>query len=139
AYEHDGAAVADLLDRFSRGQATIEEAPLASLRALFASDSTDDKTILSVIRDAYARTGEILDPHTATGYRAANRCRCDATTPMITLATAHPAKFEQAIVQAGLTGAPLPEDMAGLMQLEERFTVLPAELAAVQAHITEHC
>ena len=47
-----------------------------------------------------ASTGELLDPHTATGYRAAEVCRADAATPMITLATAHPAKFADAVFKA---------------------------------------
>ena len=135
AYGRDSGAVRDLLDRFADGRAVIDDAPLAALRRLFSSDSVDDDTILEVIREAFAHTGELLDPHTATGYRAANRCRADATTPMITLATAHPAKFEAAIVRAGFPGAPLPEAMADLMSLEERFDVLPAELAEVQAYV----
>src|SRR5699024_4516816 len=104
------------------------EVPLAKLRELFVSDSADVTGILEVIRESHRHTGEVLDPHTATAYRAANCCRLDELTPMITLATAHPAIFEDAIVRAGLTGAPLPEHLAGLMQREERFTVLPAEL-----------
>ncbi|MGB7757728.1 MAG: threonine synthase [Salinisphaera sp.] len=135
AYGRDSKAIRDLLDRFADGRATIDDTPLAELRALFSSYSVDDETILEIIREAYTHTGELLDPHTATGYRAANRCRIDDTTPMITLATAHPAKFEQAIVRAGFPGAPLPEAMADLMSLEERFDVLPAELADVQAYV----
>ncbi|WP_423820765.1 threonine synthase [Salinisphaera sp. SPP-AMP-43] len=138
AYGRDHAAVADLLDRFAHGRAAIDDAPLASLRRLFASDSVDDETILEVIREAHTHTGELLDPHTATGYRAANRQRIDATTPMITLATAHPAKFEDAIVRAGFTGAPLPENMADLMGRAEHFDVLDADLAEVQAYVAAH-
>ena len=135
AYGRDSAAVRDLLGRFAEGRAAIDDAPLAELRSLFSSYSVDDETILEVIREAHAHTGELLDPHTATGYRAAMRCRADATTPMITLATAHPAKFEDAIVRAGFPGAPLPEAMADLMSAPERFEVLPAELAEVQAYV----
>ncbi|WP_349256998.1 threonine synthase [Salinisphaera sp.] len=135
AYGRDSAAVRDLLERAANGKAAIDEAPLAELRRLFSSDSVDDDSILEVIREAHRHTGELLDPHTATGYRAAKRCRFDATTPMVTLATAHPAKFEDAIVRAGFPGAPLPEAMAGLMSKQERFDVLPAELAEVQAYV----
>jgi threonine synthase len=97
-----------------------------------------DDTILEVIREAFEHTGELLDPHTATGYRAAQRARADEITPMITLATAHPAKFEDAVVKAGFEGAPLPENMHDLMAREERYDVLPAELKAVQAYVAEH-
>ena len=105
AYERDGAAVAALLERFQQAPTALADAPLAKLREKFASHSVDDETILEVIREAHHRTGEILDPHTATGYRAAERVRVDTTTPMITLATAHPAKFAEAVVKAGFQGA----------------------------------
>ncbi|GAB3683498.1 threonine synthase [Salinisphaera aquimarina] len=135
AYDRDGAAVADLLVRFQQGAVEIDDAPLAALRALFSSYSVDDDTIIEVIQEAFEHTGELLDPHTATGYRAAQRARADATTPMITLATAHPAKFEDAVVRAGFEGAPLPETMHDLMTREERYDVLPAELGAVQQYV----
>lgn len=137
AYDRDGNAVRDLLERFQQEPAVLAEAPLARLREKFVSHSVDDDTILEVIRDAHGRTKELLDPHTATGYRAAERMRADASTPMITLATAHPAKFADAVLQAGFEGVPLPAHMAGLLEREERYTVLPAELEAVQAFVAE--
>ena len=82
--------------------------------------------------------GEILDPHTATGYRAAERARVDTSTPMITLATAHPAKFAEAVVKAGFQGVPLPTHMDDLLEREERYTVLPAELSAVQQFVADN-
>ena len=138
AYERDGAAVAALLERFQQAPTALADAPLAKLREKFASHSVDDETILEVIREAHHRTGEILDPHTATGYRAAERVRVDTTTPMITLATAHPAKFAEAVVKAGFQGVPLPTHMDDLLEREERYTVLPAELAAVQQFVVEN-
>ena len=138
AYGRNGKDVADLMGRFAQSPTSLHEAPLAELRKLFASHSVGDDTILEVIREAFEHTGELLDPHTATGYRAAQRARADEITPMITLATAHPAKFEDAVVKAGFEGAPLPENMHDLMAREERYDVLPAELKAVQAYVAEH-
>ncbi|RCV89111.1 threonine synthase [Billgrantia montanilacus] len=138
AYERDGDAVRGLLERFQSEPTALAEAPLARLRKLFASHSVDDTTILEVIREAHHRTKEILDPHTATGYRAAERARADAQTPMITLATAHPAKFAEAVVKAGFPGVPLPPHMDDLLEREERYTVLPAELAEVQKFVVEN-
>ncbi|MFG6159007.1 threonine synthase [Halomonas sp. 1390] len=138
AYGRDGEAVRALLERFQSEPTALAEAPLATLRESFASHSVDDATILEVIREAHHRTQEILDPHTATGYRAAERARADATTPMITLATAHPAKFAEAVVKAGFPGVPLPPHMDDLLEREERYTVLPAELSAVQAFVAEN-
>jgi threonine synthase len=138
AYDRDGLAVAALLERFQSEPTALADAPLAKLREKFASYSVDDTTILEVIRDAHKRTGEMLDPHTATGYRAAERARADQSTPMITLATAHPAKFAEAVVKAGFPGVPLPPHMEDLIEREERYTVLPAELSAVQQYVAEH-
>jgi threonine synthase len=76
-------------------------------------------------------TGELVDPHTAVGLRAAALRRGDATMPMITLATAHPAKFPDAVRAAtGVTPA-LPPHLDGLMTARERVTVLPNRARAV--------
>jgi len=138
AYDRDGLAVAALLERFQQEPTALADAPLAKLREKFSSYSVDDATILEAIREAHKRTGEMLDPHTATGYRAAERARADQSTPMITLATAHPAKFAEAVVKAGFLGVPLPPHMEDLIEREERYTVLPAELAAVQQFVVEN-
>lgn len=138
AYDRDGDAVRALLERFQSEPAALADAPLAKLRERFASHSVDDATILEVIREAHHRTKELLDPHTATGYRAAEVCHGDAATPMVTLATAHPAKFAEAVVKAGFPGVPLPAHMEDLLEREERYSVLPAELSAVQSFVAEH-
>ncbi|MFG6138344.1 MULTISPECIES: threonine synthase [unclassified Halomonas] len=138
AYQRDGAAVDALLERFQDEPSALADAPLARLREMFASHSIDDATILEVIREAHHRTQEILDPHTATGYRAAERERGDESVPMITLATAHPAKFAEAVVKAGFPGVPLPPHMDDLLEREERYSVLPAELAEVQKFVADN-
>lgn len=138
AYDRDGAAVDALLERFQQEPTALADAPLARLREVFASHSVDDSTILEVIREAHQRTHEILDPHTATGYRAAEEQRGDKTVPMVTLATAHPAKFAEAVVKAGFPGVPLPPHMDDLLEREERYAVLPADLAAVQQFVAEN-
>ena len=137
-YEQDGAAVASLLEDFQNQATQLDPKAWAKAQEVFASLALDDATILKVIADAFKRTGELLDPHTATGYLAAQKCSVDPSIPVITLATAHPAKFEEAIIKAGFTeGAALPEHMAGLLEREERYTVLPADLKAVQAHLVK--
>ncbi len=138
AYDRDGDAVRELLERFQQEPAVLAEAPLARLREKFSSFSVDDDAILETIRDAHHRTKELLDPHTATGYRAAEQARADTVTPMITLATAHPAKFAEAVVKAGFSGVPLPPHMDDLLEREERYSVLPAELKAVQAFVADN-
>jgi threonine synthase len=71
------------------------------------------------------------------GVRAGRACRLDPATPLVCLATAHPAKFPEPVAQAtGVTPA-LPARLADLLQRQERFDVLPNQLAAVQAHIQQ--
>ncbi|SFX29443.1 threonine synthase [Marinospirillum alkaliphilum] len=138
-YQQDGAGVAALLESFQQQPTQLDAGAWSKARELFDSLAVDDATILKVIADAYQRTGELLDPHTATGYLATEQCARDAATPVITLATAHPAKFEEAVIKAGFAqGAALPPHMSDLLQREERYTVLPAELAAIQRHVAEN-
>ena len=79
-----------------------------------------------------AATGELVDPHTAIGLAAAAAQRGDRAVPMITAATAHPAKFPDAVEKACGVRPALPPRLAGLMDKPERVTVLPNDLAAVQ-------
>ncbi|GLR63285.1 threonine synthase [Marinospirillum insulare] len=137
-YQQDGKAVAALLEDFQNQATQLDPKAWSKAQEVFASLAVDDATILKVITDAFKRTGELLDPHTATGYLAAEKCATDSSTPVITLATAHPAKFEEAIIKAGFPeGASLPEHMSDLLEREERYTLLPADLKAVQSHLAE--
>jgi threonine synthase len=88
-----------------------------------------------VIRDVYERTGVLVDPHTAVGIGAARQVRADADVPMVCLATAHPAKFPDAVEQATGVRPPLPERLADLLDRPERFDVLRVDLAAAEAHV----
>lgn len=137
AYDRDANAVAELLEHFQHSPTALADAPLEKLRTLFSSASVSDEEILETIRDAHERTGELLDPHTATGYFAAERCNRYPNVPMITLATAHPAKFAEAVVKAGFTEVPLPAAMSDLLSREERYTILPASLKDVQGFVAE--
>ena len=119
----------------SRGDAHIDPERLAKARELFDSYRLDDEGCVKVIADMFERTEELLDPHTAIGVKAAQVCRRDATTPMVALATAHPVKFPEPVVKAGCKSPELPHHLADLFERDERYEVLPNDLAAVQAHI----
>jgi threonine synthase len=82
-----------------------------------------------------AASGYLLDPHTACGYVALERCRKQSATPAVILATAHPAKFPDAMEEITGEHPPLPPSFASLLTDEERFRVLPNDLAAVEAHV----
>jgi threonine synthase len=133
-YDRDGAAIADLMDRFESGDITLSEQALVRARHLFSSHRVDDAETCTQIADTWSRCEYLLDPHSAIGYRAARAEARDPAVPMVTLATAHPAKFPAAVEAAGVGVEPrLPGHLADLYSREERFDVLPRELAAVQA------
>ena len=138
-YERDAAAVADLMHRFKDGDIQLSEAAMGRLGSLFSSQCVSDEETTAVIGEVYRRNEYLLDPHSAIGFKAAMDCRRDAAVPMVTLATAHPAKFPAAVATAGVGVEPaLPAHMADLFEREERFDVLPNELATVQSFMAEH-
>ena len=104
--------------------------------------SLDDAATLEVIADLHHRTGYLADPHTAVGIGAARRIRNGdpdvAERPVVCMATAHPAKFPDAVEQATGVRPALPEHLADLFDRPERYDVLPADAAAIQAHV-ERC
>jgi threonine synthase len=97
----------------------------------------DDDTTIACMQEMFMSTGEVLDPHTAVGVRAALNCRRYPELPMITLATAHPAKFPDAVQQACGVEPQLPYHMQDLFDKPERQTILPASEDAVKRYIQE--
>ncbi|MDP1819489.1 MAG: threonine synthase [Acidimicrobiales bacterium] len=126
----DGARTTELLSRF-RGVGSAE----APQDQRFEAATVDDAATLHIIREVHERTGLLVDPHTAVGIGAARARRRDPDVPMVCLATAHPAKFPDAVEEATGVRPPLPERLADLLQREERYDVLPADLAQVQRRI----
>ena len=77
----------------------------------------------------------LIDPHTAIGVAAAQAKRKDMATPVVALATAHPAKFPDAVEKATGIRPSLPPHLADLYQRKERFVVLPNDLGRVRDYI----
>jgi threonine synthase len=138
-YGRDGAAVADLMARFKKESVSLGDGEWNRVRELFASYAVDDQTTCEVIAEVFESTEYLLDPHTAIGVKAARECRRSASVPMVTLATAHPVKFPDPVVKAGLESPQLPAHMADLFEREERLQVLDNELQVVQQYVAEHC
>ena len=88
------------------------------------------------MRWAHESCGEVIDPHTAVGLHAARALAADPEVPVVTLATAHPAKFPDAVKQAIGIEAALPARVGDLFALEERFETLPADYDAVRDYIS---
>ncbi|WP_119389950.1 threonine synthase [Taklimakanibacter lacteus] len=137
AYGRDAGAVRGLMAGLSQsGAFTIEAGPLAAIRSEFTSGTSDMAETAGVIARTLAETGELLDPHTAVGYKVARQER-GYSGPMITLATAHPAKFPDAVAEAANVRPGLPPRLAPLMMAEERVSVLDNDAEAVKAFIRE--
>jgi threonine synthase len=135
-YDREGAAIRELMENFKSGTMTLDESSLARARELFSSYRVDDATTIAVISEVYDHCEYLLDPHTAIGVEAARKTRRRQDIPMVCLATAHPAKFPDAVRQAGQVDDPsLPHHMADLFEREERYQVLPHDPAQVQQFI----
>ncbi|MGB5950060.1 MAG: threonine synthase [Parvibaculum sp.] len=138
AYSRDGAAVSRLMQSLAQaGSFTIEPLRLEAIRTLFSARRVDEAETAETIARTLAETGELVDPHTAVGLAAARAQRGDGATPMVTLATAHPAKFPDAVKKASGIHPELPPRMRDLFEREERLSVLPNDLHAVESFIRE--
>ena len=130
----DGAAVAELMARFrADGSVSVEVDVLDQLRGEFDCGRLDDESAAEVIRHVHGRTGMLLDPHTAVGVGVAESIGGDPSVPVVALATAHPAKFPDAVEAATGVRPPLPEHLADLFERTERIERSTADLAAVEA------
>ena len=135
----NGALVKDLMDSFRQnGKLSVEPERWTEARRLFDSLAVDDEATCATIAEVHAQCGEVLDPHTAIGVRAARECRRSMSTPMITLGTAHPVKFPDAVRKAGVVEPQLPPHLADLFDREERCTVLPNSLTEIQQFVSAH-
>ena len=116
------------------GSFAIGEKSLKEMRALFGSSRTGEAETAETIRMTLAETGELLDPHTAVGYAAA-KLHARESEPMVTLATAHPAKFPDAVEKASGIRPGLPDRLSDLLQRPEKMEVLPNDLKTLQNYI----
>src|SRR5918997_2876256 len=104
----------------------VDAEPLGRIRREFAAEAVDEAKVAAEMADTYRLTGYVLDPHTAVGTRAARALlRERPEVPAVALATAHPAKFPDAVERATGLRPALPPHLASLMAGEERFAVLP--------------
>ncbi|MAS24425.1 MAG: threonine synthase [Oceanospirillaceae bacterium] len=139
-YDRNGPVLAELMQRMSarKDVVSLDEDRLARARELFDSYAVDEATTVDMMKEVFAETGYLLDPHTAIGVKAARECRRNPNIPMVTLGTAHPVKFEDAVNRGGFDMPKLPHHLADLMSREERFNVMPADLEQVQAFIAQN-
>ena len=135
--DRDGKAVAAFLNTFRKtGKAALDEKPYKAMLELFSGFRLDDAGTIREIAAVFEENGMLIDPHTAVGLAAAKAKR-DPEVPMVAIATAHPAKFPEAVLRATGELPALPKHLSGLMKRPERFETLPNELPAVMNFISE--
>lgn len=133
-----GGSVAEQMRGFETSKAMrLTNAQQQGAAALFASDRIDADAMNAALRWAYAEAGQVLDPHSAIGLAAARRAGLAADVPVVTLATAHPAKFADAVERATGMRPPMPARLGDLHDRQERYDVLLATFEAVTAYIAE--
>ncbi|WP_300587284.1 threonine synthase [Marivita sp.] len=136
AYNRDGNAVAQLMDELKAGGFHVSQGAMQVLREHYDSGRVSEDETLAMIAHAHVHMGELLCPHSAIGVQVAEAQR-DPNVPMITLATAHPAKFPDAVEKASGIRPPLPERMADLFDREERVTRVPNDLDQLETLIKD--
>jgi threonine synthase len=132
----DGPATAARMAEF-RGSGSLVLPPdeLAAVRSVFAGARLDDDATLVEMAATYGETGVLIDPHTAVALAASRIVAGEPGVPTVTLATAHPAKFPDAVERATGVRPALPPHLADLAERPERFDRLPNDLAAVQGYV----
>jgi threonine synthase len=133
-----GAAVGDAMQNFRRtGSLPEDDHAWRAARRLFSAHKVDDSETMETIAQTYARSGALIDPHTAVAVAAARaEIAADGSgTPVIALGCAHPAKFPDAVERATGLRPGLPPPLADLLDRPERIVVLPNEIGAVSRFI----
>jgi threonine synthase len=138
-YERDGPRLGAAMTDFRRtGTFVAPQETWGHVEGLFRAAALDDPGTLRVMGELYRTTGELVDPHSAIGIHAAGACRGEPETPIVALATAHPAKFPDAVEKATGIRPQLPEFLADLHDRPERMAGLPNDVRAVQDYVLSH-
>ena len=134
ANKNDPAAVRAAMGSLAQSQSfTLKSAALKAIRAEFSSGTTSEAETAETMANVLKHTGELVDPHTAVGLRVALAAK--GKSPMVTIATAHPAKFPDAVRAATGQTPRLPQRFEHLMTASESFKVLPNSVQAVKEFI----
>jgi len=136
-HKGDASRVVAQLSAFRQnGSFAIEDHHWAEARALIDAKAMSDDETLAIMRQLYEETGQLIDPHSAIGVAAGRARRRDLSVPMVALATAHAAKFPDAVQRATAIRPSLPPALADLYQRPERFDRLPNDLAMVKDYVS---
>lgn len=134
--DQDGTAVAETLSSFrATGRLVLAPERLQRAQRLFDGYRMDDETTLAEMAHLHRTTGEVIDPHSAIGIAAARVKRRDDVPVMVAMATAHPAKFPDAVERACGIRPALPAALTDLYEREERLTTLPNDLNELMSFV----
>ena len=138
-FKRNGTKLAEAMTAFRKtGRFAAPKAGWPAVQKLFAAYKLDDAGTLKVMGDLYKRTGQLIDPHSAIGVAAAEAMRKDKSVPVVALATAHPAKFPDAVEKATGLRPTLPPHLGNLLSRRERYDVLPKDLGKIQDYVLAH-
>ena len=139
--DRNGAAVGEAMQAFRRtGVLPADDQAWRAACGLFSAHKVDDTQTMQTIAETHARTGVLIDPHTAVAIASARAeiAGRDSDAPMIALGCAHPAKFPEAVERATGIRPLLPPAIGDLFKRPEQVIVLPNELGAVTRFIRAH-
>ncbi|MBM87461.1 MAG: threonine synthase [Gammaproteobacteria bacterium] len=134
-FDRNGAFLTEFMLRFASESLSVSRDQWLQVKKHFDSYSVNDDETCEIITKVFSDHGVLLDPHSAVGVKSARECRQDKNVPMVILATAHPAKFAEAITASGLQEPALPAHLQDLLQREERYNVIKNELGEVVSFI----
>jgi threonine synthase len=137
-YSRDGKALAaDMRSFRETGVMTLGDNRWRQAREIFSGHRVDDDETLAIIADVHKATGEVLDPHSAVGVAGARGVTRATTVPVVTLATAHPAKFPEAVARATGIRPTLPPQLADLLDRPERVSALPNDIEQLKTFVRD--
>lgn len=138
-YAADGDQVRALMDGLKQsGQFNIADGPLNLAQSIFDASRVSEDQTKQTIDDVFRRGGHVIDPHTAVGINAARKNWRDKSIAMVSLSTAHPAKFPEAVKEVTGIHPELPAHMADLFERQEKFDILPNDLETLKAYIRKN-
>jgi threonine synthase len=142
-FKRNGTKLAEAMTAFRKtGKFAAPKSAWPAVQKLFTGYKLDDAGTLKVMQDFYKRTGMLIDPHSAIGVAAAEAARKDKSippsVPIVALATAHPAKFPDAVEKATGVRPALPAHLSNLLSRRERYDVLPKDLGKIQDYVLSH-
>jgi len=138
-YGRDGEVTAQSIAEFrDTGKLSVGDNLWQKARETFTGYRRDDVETKAVIGAVHDASGYLLDPHSAIAVAAAQAKAAGFATPVVALATAHPSKFPDAVEEASGIRPALPAALADLQERPERLTVLPNDIAQVQAYVRDH-